>query len=317
MPHSPSTYTKLTPRNRSLAGYTQLWLAHDHILLLTSTRIAEEYKRFAFSDIQSIVVTRQPSRILLQIVMIAAALAWTALWFTVDSSFAKWTFVVTGAFALLLLIVDIARGARCLCYLHTRVSGERLAPVSRMSHAHKFLALVRPMAEAVQGTLPPQTETLAPETPAPEPPPPALVSKPGYIPEILFATFLANAIIIWAYSRFPKAPELPGVLLNTLFAEVLLIAVALLRRAGRDSRVIIYVVVALSIVGVGFDLATIARSIFGWYMTVLDKAKAGDKSITLFSTIPLGNRRAAIAYAWRAVAGAFGLAAAFYERRKK
>ncbi len=312
----PSTYTKLTPRHRSLAGYTQLWLAPDHILLLTSTRIAEEYKRFAFADIQSIMVTRQSAPIFLQIVMIAAALAWTALWFTVDSSFAKWTFIVTGAFALLLPILDIARGPRCSCYLHTRVSGERLAPVSRMSDAYKFLALVRPMIESVQGSLGAQTATPEPEAAASEPPPPALISKPGYIPEILFATFLINAVFIWASIQYPKVPELPGVLMNTLFAELLLIVVALLRRAGRDSRVIIYVVVALSIVGVGFDIATIAREIFGWYMTILDKAKAGDKSITLFSIFPSGTRRAVIAYSWRAVAGAFGLAAAFYERRK-
>jgi hypothetical protein len=248
--------------------------------------------------------------------MIAAALAWTALWFTVDSSFAKWTFLVTGAFALLLPILDVARGPRCICYLHTRVSGERLAPVSRMSDAYKFLALVRPMIESVQGSLGVQAATREPEEAASEPPPPALVSKPGFIPEILFATFLINAFFIWASIQYPKVPELPGVLMNTLFAEMLLIVVALLRRAGRDSRVIIYVVVALSIAGVGFDLATIVRSMFGWYMTILDKAKAGDKSITLFSVFPSGTRRAVIAYSWRAAAGAFGLAAAFYERRK-
>jgi hypothetical protein len=92
--------------------------------------------------------------------------------------------------------------------------------------------------------------------------------------------------------------------------------VALLRRAGRDRRVIIYVVVTLSIVGIGFDTATVAREIFAWYMTVLDKAKSGDKSVTLFSIFPSGSRKATIAYAWRAAAGAFGLAAAFYERRK-
>jgi hypothetical protein len=75
-------------------------------------------------------------------------------------------------------------------------------------------------------------------------------------------------------------------------------------------------VVSLSIVGVGFDIATIAREVFGWYATILNKAKAGDKSITLFSIFPSGTRRAVIAYSWRAAAGAFGLAAAFYERRK-
>ena len=109
----PSAYTKLTRRHRTIGGYTQLWLASDHILLLNNSRIAEEYKRFALSDIQSIVVTRLPPQIVLQIVMIVAALAWMALWFTVDSQFGKWAFIVTGVLALLtpLSISPAARAA--------------------------------------------------------------------------------------------------------------------------------------------------------------------------------------------------------------
>jgi len=308
------TYTKLTPTRRSLLGHTRLWLAPDHILLLTSTRFAEDYKRFAFSDIQAIVVTDQPSQRFLQILMILAAIAWTCFFFLVSSPFAKGTFLVTGALALLWPILDIARGPRCRCTIHTRVSKEPLPPVYRIRIARKFLAAVRSRIEAAQGVLTADLPEIP--TPAPEPALPDLVSTPGYVPEILFGLFLVNAVVIWASTQFTKVPEFPGLLLTTLFAELLLIVVALLRRKGRDPRVITYIVIAVALVGFAYDVNTIAHGLFGWYTTVLQKAKSGDRSYTAISLFPAG-RGAVIASSWRAVAGVVGLAAAFLERRKR
>ena len=309
-----SPYTKLTPRHRTPGGYTQLWLAQDHLLLLTNSRFSEEYKRFSFADIQAIVVTQLPSQLILQIVMILAALAWMSLWFAVDSKFAKWAFEITGALALLWPIVDIARGPRCRCFLRTRVSGEFLPPVSRIKTADNFLALIRPVIESVQGAL---TAPVVFETPSTEPPPPDLSVSPGYLPEFVFGTFLLNALVLWATTRFPNIPELPGVLLNTLFAELVLIVVALFRRKGRDPRMVIYVILALSLVGVGFDLFTFGGELVGWYMKLLDKTKNGDKSITPMTFLPKGGTRIIVAYAWRALAGIVGMTAAFYERPKR
>jgi hypothetical protein len=55
-----SIYRRLTGRKRTLLGYSQLWLAPDHILLVKSTRFAENYQRFALADIQAITVTETP-----------------------------------------------------------------------------------------------------------------------------------------------------------------------------------------------------------------------------------------------------------------
>jgi len=307
-------YTKLTPRHRTFGGYTQLWLASDHLLLLSNSRFSEDYKRFSFADIQAIAVTQLPSQIVLQMVMILAALAWMSLWFAVDSKFAKWAFEISGAIGLLWPIADIARGPRCRCFLRTRVSGELLEPVSRIKTANNFLTLIRPVIESAQGVLAP--ETVETSSAVLEPPPPQIVSSPGYLPEILFGTFLLNALLLWASTHFPKVPELAAVLMNTLFAEFLLIVVALVRRKGRDPRVVIYVIVALAILGVAFDAVTIGGELVVSYTKVLAKAKAGDKSITPLQFLPAGGMRLTVAYAWRAVAGLLGLALAFYERRK-
>src|SRR6266849_5352271 len=52
-----SIYQRLTGRKRTLLGYSQLWLGPDHLLLVKSTRFAEEYQRFALADIQAITLT--------------------------------------------------------------------------------------------------------------------------------------------------------------------------------------------------------------------------------------------------------------------
>ena len=314
-----SIYTKLTPTKRYVLGYSQLWRAPDHILLLISSLFAEDYKRFAFADIQSIVVTESPSRMVAQVLMILAAIAWMCLWFAIDAAFFKWTFLITGALALIWPIFDIARGPRCRCYLHTRVSKEFLAPVSRMRIAHKFLATVRPLIESVQGSLS-MEQLVTNENPsaALEPPPPDIVSSPGYVPEFLFALFLVNAGLIWASLQFPQVQEIQGVLVNLLIAELMLMIVALVRRRGHDQRVIIYLVIVLAIAGFGYDLMTMGRQMFGWYLITVEKARNSDRSSTPFTLFPPpGTHRAMIACSWRAAAGVFGLAAAFYERRKR
>ena len=245
-------------------------------------------------------------------------MAWTSFAFTVDSSFAKWAIIITGALALLFPLLDIARGPRCRCYLHTRVSGELLAPVSRMNTAGKFLAAIRPRIEAAQGVLPAgDLAAIEDSAPAWETPPPAIVDSPGYLPEILFGTFLLNAILLWSALQFPKVAEITGLLMSTLFAEALLIVVALVRRRGRDERVIVYVVVALAILGVGFDIVTFGGEFIGSYMKVIERAKNGDHTITPMTMIPSGGTRVLIACAWRVAAAAIGLVAAFAERWRK
>lgn len=313
-----SIYTKLTPVKRNFFGYTRLWLAPDHVLLLINSRFAEQYKRFALADIQSIVITELPPQVVAQVVMVLAALAWMGLWFAVKLTFFKWTFLITGLLALLWAIRDIARGQRCRCYLHTRVSKELLAPVSHLKVARGFLSAVLPRIEAAQGSLTPgQFDIIEISSPAPLPAPPKLVSSPGYLPEILFAVFLVDAALIYASVLFPKVQEIPGVLINLLLGELTLIVVSLIRRKGRDPRVIIYIVIVLCIAGFGFDMVTFGRQILTWYLATVEKTRNSDRTAVMIALFPSGSHRAMIAYSWRAAAGIIGLAAAFYERRKK
>ena len=83
MAKSASIYKRLTRRKSGLFGYSQLWLAPDHILLVRSTRFTERYQRFALADIQSIVVTELPVKMTFPIISLAALIIGAASFMTV------------------------------------------------------------------------------------------------------------------------------------------------------------------------------------------------------------------------------------------
>src|SRR5258708_3448740 len=154
MARRTSIYRRLTGRSRTLVGYSQLWMGPDHILLVKSTRLSEDYQRFAFSDIQSIAVTQRGDRTVFQVIAGLTMLAWTLAALAVSSIFGKWFFAVTGLLGCAWVIMDIVGGPRCRCYLRTAVSRELLAPVCRMRYAESLLAEIQTAIEAVQGSLP-------------------------------------------------------------------------------------------------------------------------------------------------------------------
>jgi hypothetical protein len=100
MAKASSIYRRLTGRNRALFGYTQLWLAPSHILLVKSARFTEQYQRFSLTDIQAIVITNLPDRTALQTAAAVAAILWMLGYFAVSLVFAKWFFAVTGGFPI-------------------------------------------------------------------------------------------------------------------------------------------------------------------------------------------------------------------------
>ena len=170
MAKSTPVYRRLTGRRRSLLGFSQLWLGPSHILLLKSHFFTEEYHRFAFADIRAFVITETPGRIAFQLLALVAAMLWTSGLLAVNPVFAKAFFGITGALALAIVGVDIARGPRCRCHIYTAVSREQLTPVSRTRQARMFLARIRPEIEAVQGTWSTDRPHVVADPPPPLPP---------------------------------------------------------------------------------------------------------------------------------------------------
>jgi hypothetical protein len=319
-----SIYRRLTGRARTLGGYSQLWIAPTHILLLRSTRFREHYARFALADIQAVVITELPSRIPLQVAIAAAGVVWILLARLVDSAFAQGFFVVTGWIVTALAVADILRGPRCRCFLHTAVSREPLTPVGRMRIARKLLAQLQPAIEAVQGAVAVEqiqkledrssSESLGGPSARPLDQPPEIAERLGYLPETVFGVFLINATLILV-SVLIRNTQAINVLPTTLFSEVLLVVVALFRRGSRDPRRYIYVLMMVALLGIGWDLVLFAQG-FGRLIMAAAETQRGQPAPLLtmpdWTAFPRGH--AIIAASWRFGAGVIGLAAAYLER---
>jgi hypothetical protein len=283
------------------------------VLLVKSSRFTEQYQRFALADIQAIVVTALSDRKALQSAGAGAAILWALALLTVSSVFAKVFFAVTGAIGLAVVLIDVARGPRCRCHLHTAVSRELLAPVGRIRTAQKFLAVIEPAIEAVQGRLAPGAVPAVLPGPAPvSDQPPEVPSAPGYLPEVLFGLFLLNAVVILVDSRFPRS-EASNILPTTMFGEAFLLIVALIRRGSRDPRKVIYALMVVAIGLVGWDAVGVVRNIGGWFVALADAGRHGRPPMRIPLNV-VGPGNTLFAAGWRMALGVAGLIAAWMER---
>jgi hypothetical protein len=174
-------YRKLTRKRRTLSGSYQLWLGPDHILLASSYLWLQKYHRFRLADVQSIVLSERPSVLPVQVsvVLFLTVVLAVVTWATISAT-SKFLLTIVLGGALLVALVDLARGPYCRCVLNTAVTSIRLPAVSRLRAGRRFLDQARPAIEAVQGTLGPvtagqitasfdDTESMPGEVPEPAP----------------------------------------------------------------------------------------------------------------------------------------------------
>jgi hypothetical protein len=307
-----ANYRRLTPKKRSIGGHTQLWMGTDHLLLVNSSRFTEKYQRFSLADIQAIVVSDGPDRTVLQALAVLASIGWAAGALAVDFTFGKWFFAVTGLLFLALAILDIARGRRCRCFLHTAVSRKPLLPVSRQRIARRFLAAIVPAIEGVQGALSAEqlAEIVASADPSNAAPPPEVTRPKWGAAQLLFALFVFDAALFWIAFRWP--PLGAAVILPTaVFGELLLAVMALIQGRSHPLRVS-YALIALTIACVVVDIVTTGR--LAW-ADLMSRALQGGGPPVLTSLLAPTRAAAVFASTWRAAASLIGLTADYFERR--
>jgi hypothetical protein len=313
-------YRKLTARRRSLLGYSQLWMGEGHLLLVHSARLVENYKRFALADIQAIVISDGPDLRAVQALAVLASLGWAALALAVDSTFGRGFFLITGFSALVFAIIDIARGPRCRCVLHTAVSREPLSPVCRRNASWKFLSAVLPAIEAVQGPLNLEQLQVAAahsvaQTESAQPQPPEVKRKRSYVAEILFGLLVVDAALLWIVLR-TSIPNSYGLLPTIYLAELVLSSVMLAQR--RATRAVLLSWGVLTLVFIVADISTVS-GIAAWTaaMNTLRTNTRGDDVPQALSSIWLSARATAIVGgSGRFVAGAVGLALCYFDRHR-
>jgi hypothetical protein len=140
---SAPVYRRLPGKRRTVVSATSLYLGPDHILQVRSNRISEEYQRFYFQDVQSVVLRKSaPMHYAWTVSFVVLALLTARV-----SGNALWPFGILfiGAFFLWL------RGPSCEVQLRTAVTSERLLSLHRLKTAQRVLPMMRDQIEGVQG----------------------------------------------------------------------------------------------------------------------------------------------------------------------
>jgi hypothetical protein len=163
---NPEVYKKLPGAYRTLMKKWTLWMAGDHLLLVQSSRVAEQYKRFYFRDIQAIVIGKRDGvsdRVVARVVILTILLLVVAV--NIQGRPGR-------DLSLLLLscyVVWWMRRPNCVCFIQTATQTEQILPLSQFRTASKVVGEIRSKIEAAQ------SESLAGAESSEQPQPPPLV----------------------------------------------------------------------------------------------------------------------------------------------
>lgn len=142
-------YKRLPGRPFSPFEVRSLWQGPDHLLWVESVFFKEHYKRFFYTDIQSIVLQRTDAHVI-----------WACIWGVLAficgliAYLADGTPLVSGFFAMLftvLLVADIVIGPACTVYLQTAAQVQKISSLRRIRTARKTMDRIKGLVEAAQG----------------------------------------------------------------------------------------------------------------------------------------------------------------------
>ena len=194
---------------KSFLGFSSLWQGGDHLLYIKGSGFllpfSEEYKRFRYGDIQTLVISRTAGLWLGALGYLAGlALVGTigfSLLFSRDPDDVA-LLVTTLAIPLplfilllLLLVRHVLLGPRCRLDIQTALKTERLAAVSRLHQGKETIARLTPLIRESQEKLPTTGDPSAPAatqtrtasaTPLKQPP----LARPAFSLAAIFATAL-------------------------------------------------------------------------------------------------------------------------------
>ncbi|MCC6487067.1 MAG: hypothetical protein IT364_06165 [Candidatus Hydrogenedentes bacterium] len=169
MSKAPVVYKRKLPgkakRGFGLLNATgqRLWLGPDHLLVINTLYFKERYKRFYFTDIQALTITRTTAGMILNVVFaILASLfgIWgAAAYFTLGWDPVAAIFLGIIAVCILLgLALNSLFGPTCRCFMYTPVHCEELFCLGRLWTARRVARDLRAIAEAAQSGTPDPTD---------------------------------------------------------------------------------------------------------------------------------------------------------------
>lgn len=127
----------------------RLWLGDDHLLLVSDFLIGESYRRFYFADVQALIWRPTNARLVRVCLWGMLGILFMTLAFWLGNS-AIWWFFGAAALSLVFLVLDLAAGPSCQCYIKTAVQFEHLPSLNRVRIVQKALGHLRPLIQKAQ-----------------------------------------------------------------------------------------------------------------------------------------------------------------------
>ena len=156
MPKKQKPYNRLPGKKKNfLGGINSLWLGDDHMLSIDSKRVSEDYKRFYYKDIQSLIIRKTIRGKIQNIFLGLFSGVFILLAALVGGSWVFFFAIMAGLF-LLILLGNYLLGPTCECHLSTAVQTEKLPSLNRLRSVLKAMERLRPLIEKAQGTLTPE-----------------------------------------------------------------------------------------------------------------------------------------------------------------
>lgn len=198
---------------RSSLGFSSLWKGGDHLLYIKGSGVllpfTEEYKRFRYGDIQTLVISPTAGLWLGVLGYLAGLLVVGGIGFGMlfsrdpdDAALLVATLTVPlplFILLLLLLVRHLLLGPRCRLDIQTALKTERIRAVSRLHQGKEAVERLAPRILEAQQRLP--TSSTASSSEAPEmiasvSPAPPLTQPPLVRPAFLLASFFATALLL-------------------------------------------------------------------------------------------------------------------------
>lgn len=239
---SGNPYRRL-PGSAGLIVSKRLWLGPDHLLLVSSNVLAQEYRRFYFNDIEAIVLAEIESaaRFYGLVFSIMAGV------FTVGLAMAGYTFwAIFCAMVCGILIVFTRTRPVVRCSLKTRVGTQPLASLKYVNTARRVVAILRAEIEKVQGMLPTDSFASHPHIEAATIPPPL----DAYKGRMHYATFAAMFVVValTVFRLNVQSAALANTLAGTHIAMILFAVIAAVKQHGSRIASIARTAVVLTLV---------------------------------------------------------------------
>jgi hypothetical protein len=177
-------YTRLTRNAAGVGSYSSLWLAADHLLIVTSSGYSEDYARVQLRDIKAFFIVESSRRLWWG--MVWGVLAFLGAVLLVNAIIGQGNLILWGIFAALLLGANawnMLLGPGCTAHIMTGVQTARLPALVRLKKTQRVLGRLQPLIEAAQADF--ATAAFAPVSspptlpPSPSPPPPLPVPAPA------------------------------------------------------------------------------------------------------------------------------------------